>query len=188
MKIVDQHKTFRDKTLAGRKGKTAQFWMQYCKIVDLYLLLHRSIKSNDVDMFCYTLFELCPIFFVTNHQNYARWMTYYALELVNVKNENREIMGALIKGEFWINRSGNAFAGVAVDMALEQSINAHAKNRLKGIMAYADIDSAVNRWHVTSPMRSEIYNALLDYADMKSKAIRKSRNKERKETKKIWRN
>ena len=46
-------------------------------------------------------------------------MTYYALELVNVKNENREIMRALIKGEFLINRSGNAFAGVAVDMALE---------------------------------------------------------------------
>ena len=94
-------------------------------------------------------------------------MTYYALELVNVKNENREIMGALIKGEFWINRSGNAFAGVAVDMALEQSINAHAKNRLKGIMAYADIDSAENRWHVTSPIRSEIANARLEYADMR---------------------
>ena len=30
-------------------------------------------------------------------------------------------------------------------MALEQSINAHAKNCLKGIMAHADIDSAVNR-------------------------------------------
>ena len=113
-------------------------------------------------------------------------MTYYALELVNVKNENREIMGALIKGEFWINRSGNAFAGVAVDMALEQSINAHAKNRLKGIMAYADIDSAVNRWHVTSPMRSEIANALLEYADMKSneggnKEVKEQRKKRDKE-------
>ena len=115
-------------------------------------------------------------------------MTYYALELVNVKNEKPEVMEALIKRAFSINRSGNAFSGETVDMVLEQSINAHAKNCLKGIMAYADIDSAVNRWHVTSPMRSEIYNALLDYADMKSKAIRKSRNKERKETKKIWRN
>ena len=46
-------------------------------------------------------------------------MTYYALELVNVKNEKSEVMEALIKGAFWINRSGNAFAGVAVDMALE---------------------------------------------------------------------
>ena len=95
-------------------------------------------------------------------------MTYYALELVYIKNETPEVMEALMKGAFSINRSGNAFAGVPVDMALEQSINAHAKNRLKGIIAYANIDSAVNRWHVTSPMKSEIANALLEYADMKS--------------------
>ena len=34
-------------------------------------------------------------------------------------------------------------------------------------MAYADIDSAENRWHVTSPIRSEIANARLEYADMR---------------------
>ena len=114
-------------------------------------------------------------------------MIYYALELVNVKNEKPEVMEALIKGAFSINRSGNAFAGVAVgvagvaDMASEQNINAHAKNCLKGIMTYADIDSAVNRWHVTSPMRSEISNALLKYADMKSN---EGGNKEVKEQRK----
>ena len=116
-------------------------------------------------------------------------MTCYALELVNLKNEKPEVMEALMKGAFSINRSGNAFAGVAVgvagvaDMASEQSINAHAKNCLKGIMTYADIDSAVNRWHVTSPMRSEISNALLKYADMKSneggnKEVKEQRDKE----------
>ena len=99
-------------------------------------------------------------------------------------------MEALLKGAFSINRPGNAFAGVAIDMASEQSINAHTENALKGIMTYADIDSAVNRWHVTSPMRSEISNLLLNMLILKvmREAIRKSRNKERKETKKIWRN
>ena len=91
-----------------------------------------------------------------------------------------------MKGAFSINRSGNAFAGVAVDMALEQGINTYAKNRLKGIRTYADIDSAVNRWHVTSPMRSEIANALLEYADMKSneggnKEVKEQRKKRDKE-------
>ena len=56
------------------------------------------------------------------------------LQLANVKNEKPEVMEALIKRAFSINRSGNAFAGVPVDMALEQSINAHVKNRLIGIM------------------------------------------------------
>ena len=113
-------------------------------------------------------------------------MTYYAPELVNLRIEKPEVMEALMKRAFSINRSGNVFAGVPVDMALEQSINAHAKNRLKGIMAYVDINFAVNRWHVTSPMRSEIANALLEYADIKSneggneevKEQRKKRDKE----------
>ena len=108
------------------------------------------------------------------------------LELANVKNEKPEVIDALTKGAFSINRSGNAFAGVPIDMVLEQSINAHAKNRLKGIIAYADIDSAVNRWHVTSPMKSEIANALLEYADMKNneegnKEVKEERKKRDKE-------
>ena len=57
---------------------------------------------------------------------------------------------------------------VGVDMGLEQTINADAKNRLKGIMPYADISSAVNRWMVTGAMRAEIINELLEVADMKN--------------------
>ena len=90
------------------------------------------------------------------------------LELTNVKNEKPEVMEALTKRAFSINRSGNAFAGVPVDMALEESINAPAKNCLKGIMANANIDSTVNRWYVASPMRSEIANPLLEHVDTKS--------------------
>ena len=51
-------------------------------------------------------------------------------------------------------------------MALEQTINAEAKNRLKGIIGYADISSAVNRWITTNSMRSEIVNNVLEVADL----------------------
>ena len=46
-----------------------------------------------------------------------------------------------MKGAFSVNRSGNTFAGVP----LEQSINVHAKNCLKGIIVYADINPTLNR-------------------------------------------
>ena len=45
-------------------------------------------------------------------------------------------------------------------MALEQKT--YEKNRLTGIMAYVDINSAVNRGHVSRAMRSEIANALIE--------------------------
>ena len=53
-------------------------------------------------------------------------------------------------------------------------------------MAYADINSAVNRWHVTSAIRSDIVNTLLEYADMKgdeggNKEVKQQRKKRDKE-------
>ena len=38
---------------------------------------------------------------------------------------------------------------VGIDMASEQIINAEVKSRLKGVVAYADISTASNRWIVT---------------------------------------
>ena len=37
-----------------------------------------------------------------------------------------------------------------------------------GVVAFADISTAVNRWIVTGSMRSQIVNSLLEVADLKS--------------------
>ena len=72
-------------------------------------------------------------------------MILYALELLNLKSENVHIAEMLRNGGFTINRTDNPFGNVGVDMALEQTINTEAKNRLKVTMAYADISTEVNR-------------------------------------------
>ena len=91
------------------------------------------------------------------------------MELSNLKDERPAIFEALINGAFSVSRTGNQFAGVGTDMALEQTINAHANSRLKGVMQYADVSMAVNRWLVTSSMKTKMMNSLLEYADIKSK-------------------
>ena len=78
--------------------------------MDLFLILHRSIKVNDVDLFAYALFELSTLFFVINHQNYARWMTFYALELSNLNHEKPDVLELLKSGAFSINRTGKPFS------------------------------------------------------------------------------
>ena len=81
---------------------------------------------------------------------------YYALELENIHNQKSEVIECLNNDAFSVNRTGKPFSRVAVDMALEQKINAEAKSRLKGIMAFADINSVVNRWQVTSSMKTQV--------------------------------
>ena len=57
---------------------------------------------------------------------------------------------------FSVNRIGNVFSSVSVDMALEQTINSDAKSCLKGIIAFADVSAAVNRCYIKVSMRSQI--------------------------------
>ena len=51
-------------------------------------------------------------------------------------------------------------------MALEQTVNAETKNRLKGITAYVYVASAVNGWVVVNSMRSQLVNPLLKLVDV----------------------
>ena len=184
--IVQKFENFKAETRAGKHGKTAQFWMTYCKIVELYLILHRAVKISNVDMYGFALFELAGIFFMTNHMNYARWMTFYALELVHLKYERPDLQKVLENGGFSINRSGKTLARTGIDMTLEQTINAEAKSRLKGIIPFADVSTAVNRWMVTGSTRTEVVNRLLEITELSSKTSdskelnipRKARDKE----------
>ena len=152
-----------ENTMSGACGKTAKFWMIYCHLVDLYLLFHGAMKTCDVDLFTYVLHDMSKIFFTTNHQNYAKWMTRYSLELLNIDLPMR-IM--LINGGLSVQRSKNHFSGVGVDMASEQMINGEAKSKLKGIIAFVDVNTAVNRWLITSSMRTEIVNKVLNIAGL----------------------
>ena len=68
-------------------------------------------------------------------------MSLYALYLFDIKQENPAIYQMLQNVGFSVNRTGNAFAEMGADMALEQTINALAKNRHRGIMNFADVSS-----------------------------------------------
>ena len=123
-------------------------------------MLHCALKTNDFTLFGYALLQLSSIYFSTNHHNYARWLILYALELLNIAKMLRN-------DGFTINRTGNLFGNVGVDMALEQTINAEAKKyRLKRIMAYADISTALNRWITINSIRSESVSQVLKIADL----------------------
>ena len=77
------------------------------------------MNINDVILFGYVLLQICPIFFMTYHHNYSRWMTLYALQLLNLENKNPEVELKLRSSGFPVNRLGGKFSNVGVDMVLE---------------------------------------------------------------------
>ena len=69
-----------------------------------------AFNAMSYKIYSYALFQAIPIFFTTNHHNYARWMSLYALDLFNIKWENPAIYQMLLNGGFSMSRAGNAFA------------------------------------------------------------------------------
>ena len=65
-------------------------------------------------------------------------------------------------------RSHKSFSRNAVDITLEQTVNADAASRSTGISAFSQSDSARSRWMVTRSVRSAIIGHLLKMAGLKS--------------------
>ena len=96
----------------------------------------------------------------------TRWMFLYSLAFANLETSQPDLQKILTEGGFSVNRTGKSFASVPVDMTIEQTISASANSWLKGIMAFADISTAVNQWIVTASMKIKILDTVLDYAAM----------------------
>ena len=75
-------------TRRGEHGKPAIYWMTYIDLVKIYLLLDRACRTNDVDLYIYALGHMLFVFFATHRPSYARWMTRYLLNLINMKHSH----------------------------------------------------------------------------------------------------
>ena len=104
---------------------------------------------------------MCPHLFAGNHLNYARWMVFYYLTLLNIDANNPEAREMLVNGALSIRRTEKSFSRTAVDMTLEQTVNKDTASRLTGISAFALSPSARTKWTVTKTARSAIVGCLL---------------------------
>ena len=94
----NQYQKYIDDSFSGKRDKTAQFWRTYYKIIDYFLLIHRSTETNDIGLFEYGLFGIS--FFEVNEISqiiYSGW---------HIKPE---VIEYLKNGAFSINCTGKLF-------------------------------------------------------------------------------
>lgn len=119
---------------------------------------------NDVPLYTYALGLMCPIFFATHKPNYARWMSLYHLNLLNMDMTHPGIRSSFQGGALSIRRTRHTFSRSAVDITLEQTVNRDAASRQRGIAAFTQNASARKRWTVTRSFRGAIVSCLLEMA------------------------
>lgn len=167
--LLNLYDEFSDKTREGVHGATAQFWMLYIDLVENYQLLSRAIRTNDFDLYVYCLFEITDIYFAMNHPNYARYMLLYGLRLLNINSTHPGAKEMLEGGALSIRRSSKSFTRSAIDIALEQTVNANAASRKCGITALTSSEEGRHCWMLTQSARSEVIGNLLSMANLRKK-------------------
>ncbi|CAF1101289.1 unnamed protein product [Rotaria magnacalcarata] len=98
-----------DQWAAGKSAlnQAFQFWyFIYRKLLELLILLYMSIRLSNFDGRNAALYSMAPIFFATNHRNYAR----------------------LLERSFAVNRTNRTFSAIALDQTIEYSINKYGKD------------------------------------------------------------
>lgn len=138
--------------------------MLYVDLIHAYHNLERAIRTNNVADFSHALTPLIEIFFTTNHINYARWLTKYQLDLLNIDQTHPGLRSILEKGAFTVKCTKKAFSHSPVDLTLEQTINADAASQQTGITTLTNNYSARMRWMLTKSARSAIVTSVQEMA------------------------
>ena len=73
----------RKECMEGIYGKTAQFWMRYLNSVERMHILHYAINTNNFDLRMSMWEEAIQGCFSMNKVNYARFGTYYVMQMKN---------------------------------------------------------------------------------------------------------
>lgn len=152
--FMSQYERFVNETLDTKHGTTAKFWLQYCEYVEIYLMFCRAVKSNDLSLFIYSLEQMIPLFVAAGLHNYAKWITLYNLNLINMDHSHPGLKEILNQGAMTIGRTQQAFARNDIDLTLEQTVNLDAASRLTGIASLKQNISARRRWNYSD--RSEV--------------------------------
>ena len=129
-------------TLNGHHGSTAKLWMLYIELMHIFLRFSRAYRTNNLQLFIFTLGQMCPILLAGNGPNYARWMVRYYHNLMNMDNTHPGVRESLEKGALSVRRTNKSFSRIQVDITLEQTVNADAASRLTGIASFSQSDSA----------------------------------------------
>lgn len=163
--LVMNHKylEFKEETLNGVYGKTAQFTMMYVNFVDYYQMFTRSIRVGDFDLYKLMIPKLCNLFFMLNQQNYSRWLLKYHDDLLQVEETHPELAEEFKQGLFGILRTNFSFSRLPIDLTLEQTYNADAARRLTGVTQFTNSISARQRWARSHGIRSTVISFVFDF-------------------------
>ena len=153
----------------GKYGKTPQFWMQYLNAVERLHILRYAINRNDFDLRLQMWEEAIQGCFSMNKVNYARYGTYYIMQLKNLDQTHPGAREELEKNGISVCRN-KLNIRQSIDGAGDSTFMKDAKIA-GGIKNFMSQDSTYEKWVLSRAGQAEYKSELLMIARMDKDAM-----------------
>ena len=155
--FLEESSLFRQQVCDGSLGITVQFWLTYVNDVSLVLSLLYAVKNNDYYLYGACLSKMVDLFFSFDGQNYARYLCYFSLFLVNIEKTHLGATELLKLCAISVARTFILANRCAVNRTIEETFMRHAKPQAglggwgAGISGLLNNYEAYRHWARTAP-------------------------------------
>ena len=117
---TDAH-SFREWLKTQLPSPMFNYWYNVSESIKNVLLLVRSFREANIDLFIVALELIIPLFFVLGHIHYARWLSVFLEDLKLLHSKMPALYKEFKDGHFVVSTRGNTFSKIAMDQAQEHN-------------------------------------------------------------------
>ena len=100
------------------------FWMSYVDLTSLMLDFIRASREKDWTFHLISINNLIPWCFAYNRSNYAKYLPWYLLQMINLSTTHPDVHEYLADGNFSTQiGNDNSFGCISMDQTIEETIN-----------------------------------------------------------------
>ena len=114
-------------------------------MVHLLLNVIHFQRTGNWDGYIETIYEFLPFCFALNRNRYARNLTYFYLDMLDLKNRNVLAHNYLQEGGFTGSSTGLIHSNIPMDQTIETTINRFSKST-GGIQGKTEDEASCRKW------------------------------------------
>ena len=148
--------------LRNKNGSLSKFWMSYVDMIEILLMLIRSTRDGNWDMYLSGIRKVLPWCFSYDHLNYARYMPVYLSDMIDLKDTHPDVHKSFVAGNFSVQLgSYNPFGRIPADQTIEETVNKDTQG-CSGTKGFSLNHTAVERYYLTADVRASCLQLLRD--------------------------
>ena len=154
--------------LRNHNGKLSTYWLSYMDMVECLFGLLRASREGNWELHLISINAMIPWCFAYDNINYARYLSAYLADMVNLPTDHPEVHQYMQTGGFSVQLGQkNPFGKIPVDQALEETVNRDTQTA-GGTKGFSLKPSAVSRYYLTAEFRIAFLRGLKEMVDVDS--------------------